>query len=155
MFSSTHFRSSSWKTNKQLILTPSTASSQLSSLHPHSPLCWLWPSRWSRSSSPSSSSPLQTQTSAFRLKPPQTQRKPKKSSARKQEAREERFLTESLVHHGFLLLFLTLLIQQRAEGVPDGDTLGFSHCGKGKERPTMASPPSSTSGYWPTVATET
>lgn len=47
--------------------------------------------------------------------------------------KEDRFLTKSLVHHGFLLLFLTLLIQQRAEGVSDGDKLGFNHCGKGKE----------------------
>lgn len=29
-----------------------------------------------------------------------------------------RFLTESLVHHGLLLLFLTLFIHQRTEGVP-------------------------------------
>lgn len=65
------------------------------------------------------------------------------------------FLTESFVHHGLLLLFLTLLIQQRAEGVPDGDKLGFSESGRGRERPARASGPSPTSGYWLTVATET
>lgn len=35
--------------------------------------------------------------------------------------RKFRLLTESLVHHGLLLLLLALFVQQGAEGVPDGD----------------------------------
>lgn len=40
---------------------------------------------------------------------------------RKQGSKGGSFLTESLVHHGLLLLFLTLFIQQRTEGIPDAE----------------------------------
>lgn len=70
-----------------------------------SPLCWLWPCRWSPPSCPSSSSPLST-------------KKPVRPRRQEKTPQREKVLTESFVHHGLLLLFLALLVHQRAEGVP-------------------------------------
>lgn len=74
---------------------------------------------------------------------------------RREEGREGgRILTESLVHHGLLLLFLALFIQQRTEGIPDrerdnGFTLRLQR-DKTVKKTAPTSPP--TSGYWLTVA---
>lgn len=74
MFSSTHFRSSSWK--KQLNVSRLRQNWRLSydretkvkrgclwSEHKliHPPLCWLWPNHWSHFSCRASSSPLETE----------------------------------------------------------------------------------------------
>ncbi len=52
-----------------------------------------------------------------------------------------RFLTESLVHHRLLLLFLTLFIQQRTEGIPDKEREGNRLYFTVKKRETVKKQP--------------
>lgn len=73
---------------------------------------------------------------------------------RKESRKRGRFLTESFIHHGLLLLFLTLFIQQRAEGVSDNERQKLVLIQSGGDEPSKKNDPDvpPTSGYWPTVA---